>query len=131
MAKGPPPTCMAAIVQVLVVVASLNDPRFRNNGLVTGAPPFIFFLFRSNAAATVVDGRHFWFFCPLRAAEYILYPYLIYHLHTLCIYTTMKTFSRPPAVAKGCTLTMAATVSASGFKIKQMFYGYLDPQNIL
>ena len=36
----------------------------------------------------VIGGRHFWLFGLFRAAEYVLYTYLIHHVHTLCACTT-------------------------------------------
>ena len=41
----------------------------------------------------VVGGRHFWLFVLADGRPYILYTYLIYHLYSLCIYTTIHLFS--------------------------------------
>ena len=41
---------------------------------------------------------HFWLFSLVRAADYILYTYLIYHAYTLGIHTTIYIFSGPRAI---------------------------------
>ena len=54
-----------------------------------------------NVWSKVVGVRHFSLVCLLRVAEYILYTYLLYHLYTLCIYTTIYIFIGSPAMTKG------------------------------
>ena len=50
---------------------------------------------------TVVAGRHFWLFVFAGGPPYKLYTYIIYHVYTLCIYTTIYIFGRLPAMSKG------------------------------
>ena len=48
----------------------------------------------------VLGGRHFWLFVLAGGPAYILYTYLIYHLYTLCTYTTIYIFGGPLAMSK-------------------------------
>ena len=53
----------------------------------------------------VVGECHFLLFDLLRAAEYVLFIYLIYRVRTLCINTTAYMCSGPSAMTKGCLPT--------------------------
>ena len=57
----------------------------------------------------VVGGRHFWLSVLAGGPPFILYTYLIYHLYTLCIYTSIHIFDRPPAMSKTCLPTTMVT----------------------
>ena len=58
----------------------------------------------------VVGGRRFWLFVLVGGPPYILYTYLIYHLYTLCMYTTICMFGGPPAMSKTRPPTTMATM---------------------
>ena len=49
----------------------------------------------------VVGGLNFLVFGLLRAVEYVRYKYLVYHIHSLCMYTATYIFSGPSAMTKG------------------------------
>ena len=70
-----------------------------------------------------VGARHFWLFGLLRAAEIVLYTYRVYHIHTLCIYTTIYMLSGPPAMTKGRPPTTMVFSMVEGFRLYQTFFG--------
>ena len=71
-------------------------------------------LFTPSLLAGVISG---FVFCLLRVAEYMLCTYLVYHVYTLCIYTTICICSVSSALTKGrqpTTIVYAVSSSAVG-----------------
>ena len=58
----------------------------------------------------VVGGRHCWLFFVWCGQLNMYYIFLIYHVHSLCIYTAIYIFSGLPAMTKGCLSTICLAV---------------------
>ena len=79
------------------------------------------------ASIIVVGRRHFWLFVLASGPPYILYTYLVHHVYTRCIYTTIYIFGGPLAMTKTRPPTTMASVAAAAVLAQQTIR--MDPSN--
>ena len=87
--------------------------------VVTGVATDMSVWTTSALATIVVGGRHFWLFCLVRVGKYMQYTFSIYHVYTLCIYTTMYIFSE--ALVWVIPTCFASTSGAWNFQARLCF----------
>ena len=61
---------------------------------------YVFCLFNYHIHIMIVGGRHLWLFVFAGGPPYVLCTYLIYHVYTLFIYTSIYILGGPPAMSK-------------------------------